>query len=248
MKKIMMLLIVAVFMLGVAGNAMASFQDGELIRVVYSTNNGQGSEFATDLGAIGSYTDPSQITAPITVTAGAFTPGSVGQTDFSNMYVGYFIYDWTGANGHAWTSGPAGVNGFNGSNLSVFQGGAFTAASLWGSTGHTTFSNAESNASSYYNNLGPLNGGQGMMGGFLKSSADMKLDALNAGGAGYVDQVLYYYGSDPSLGGTPTAVAMLRTSADGSTTLSAATPIPAAVYLFGSGLMGLVGLRRKMSA
>ena len=36
------------------------------------------------------------------------------------------------------------------------------------------------------------------------------------------------------------------TVADAPTPASSSTPIPAAVYLFGSGLMGLVGMRRKM--
>ncbi len=91
------------------------------------------------------------------------------------------------------------------------------------------------------------------MGGYLNinghAGLEANLSALNTVG-GYVDQYLYYYGSNPDLGGQGTAVAKIRTNADGSTTLSslAPTPIPAAIYLFGSGLVGLVGMRRKMSA
>jgi hypothetical protein len=47
-------------------------------------------------------------------------------------------------------------------------------------------------------------------------------------------------------------VATIRTYADGTTQLNptsvAQTPVPAAVYLLGSGLLGLVGIRRKMAA
>ena len=45
----------------------------------------------------------------------------------------------------------------------------------------------------------------------------------------------------------------LTTNTDGTTTVNyvaptAATPIPAAAWLLGSGLMGLFGMRRKMKA
>jgi hypothetical protein len=70
---------------------------------------------------------------------------------------------------------------------------------------------------------------------------------------GYVDHTLYYYGSPSGASGASTglAVATIRTYADGATQLNprvAATPVPAAVYLLGSGLLGLVGIRRKMAA
>jgi hypothetical protein len=42
-----------------------------------------------------------------------------------------------------------------------------------------------------------------------------------------------------------TSVAQIITNNDGSTTVVTATPIPAAFYLMGSGLLGLVGLRRR---
>jgi hypothetical protein len=69
--------------------------------------------------------------------------------------------------------------------------------------------------------------------------------------AGFVDQKLYYYGNMGSLTGAKTGVqiATIRTYADGHTELNpSAVPIPAAAYLFGTGLLGLVGIRRKMAA
>jgi hypothetical protein len=43
-------------------------------------------------------------------------------------------------------------------------------------------------------------------------------------------------------------VATIRTLADGTSTINpSAVPVPAAVYLLGSGLLGLVGLRRRIS-
>jgi len=41
---------------------------------------------------------------------------------------------------------------------------------------------------------------------------------------------------------------MIRTFADGSTQVSAPVPVPAAIWLLGSGLIGLVGIRRRMTA
>jgi hypothetical protein len=89
------------------------------------------------------------------------------------------------------------------------------------------------------------------MGGYLDvtktgNSAEANLAALST--TGYVDQVLYSYGSDPDSGNAGVQVATIHTTAAGSTVTPTNTPIPAAAYLFGTGLMGLVGLRRKMSA
>jgi hypothetical protein len=92
--------------------------------------------------------------------------------------------------------------------------------------------------------------GDNKLRGFVPAgNAATSLAALST--AGFVDQVLYYYGSPTGISGTSTGVnvSVLRTFADGSTQLNpSAVPIPAAVYLFGSGLLGLAGIRRKMAA
>ncbi len=106
MKKIMMLLMIAVLMLGVSGNAMAYFEQGDLVRVVFSTINGTGTEYATDLGLYNNLTSVSPFST-VNLNTSNFTAASVGQANFTNTRVAYFIFDNTmnGGNGGAWTSG-----------------------------------------------------------------------------------------------------------------------------------------------
>jgi hypothetical protein len=93
--------------------------------------------------------------------------------------------------------------------------------------------------------LNPL----GTFRGFLSANNGVaNLADLNT--VGYVEQYLYYYG-DPNTVAPGVPLMKLTTNADGTTTASAASavvPIPAAVYLLGSGLLGLVGIRRRMAA
>jgi hypothetical protein len=249
MKKIMMLLIAVVMLFSVTGQAMAAFNEGDLIRVVYS-GTGAGTEYATDLGA---FSASAPLASNVAFNADTFNLSSLGSgATWANTNVAYFILSNTanGTNGAAYASGPAGAGNINpyafwgsfspaaGSTLDTYRGAA---------VGNNA-TVAQTFTYSYWN---MMNGGGtmiGTMGNYLASGdAEKNLAAL--GSSSYVDQVLYYYGSDPSLGAQGTNLATIRTFANGSTELVAqATPIPAAIYLFGSGLMGLVGLRRKTVA
>jgi hypothetical protein len=81
---------------------------------------------------------------------------------------------------------------------------------------------------------------------------------------GYVDQLLYFFdynGSLSDVAGTPLAIIRTFLTSDGSTVNTAGTliatelraldaapvPVPAAVWLLGTGLIGLVGIRRRKS-
>jgi hypothetical protein len=87
------------------------------------------------------------------------------------------------------------------------------------------------------------NSNRGGMGGFIVSGS-----AVANLGSGAVTQYLYYYADGGTVTGSP--VAMITTNADGSTTISGipSVPVPAAVWLLGSGLMSLVGIRRRTTA
>ena len=89
-------------------------------------------------------------------------------------------------------------------------------------------------------------------GGFIplmSPGGEMNLAALST--VGFVDQTLYFFDSPQSaLFGVATVT--LRTMADGSTIINpgsaSAVPIPPSVLLLGSGLLGMIGIRRKISA
>jgi hypothetical protein len=255
MKRILMLMMVALVMFGVSGQAMASFNDGDLLRVVYQ-GAGAGQEYVTDLGAFSTLTSPITSNNPLT-GQDTFSLSSVGAGSWSNVQVAYFIVDLAGngGTGAVWTSG--GVNGgyHNSGALASFTGAGAVTYNSWqtNSGGANSLAQSQSVFGSYWNWLNNAQSGApdiGGMGSYLltpASSAEANL--ANLATTGYVDQVLYYYGSNPDGTARGTALGTIRTmlNGTGSTQLLASTPIPAAAYLFGSGLLGMFGLRRKMA-
>jgi hypothetical protein len=96
-----------------------------------------------------------------------------------------------------------------------------------------------------------LDGGGTKIGTFnaFVSSGNGEVSLANlATTGGSVTQYLYYYpNSSSNSGGSGLQVAELVTT-DGVTTITsvpATVPVPATFLLFGSGLLGLVGIRRK---
>lgn len=249
MKKIMMLLIVAVLMLGVSGQAMAAFTQGDLIQVVYQ--KGGSMEVATDLGAFSATTLAS---APqnVALTANPFPVAGSGVFSgaaASDLQIAYYVVG-PGATTF-WTSGPEA-----GQTSGARQGTAVqtmnTVNGKYASLGGSQVTLAQSDGQSYYS-LGDKGGnGVGGFAGFIPANnGEQNLGALAT--VGYVDSYLYYYATP----GATTAkagvqVATIRSYADGTSIINptsvSQTPIPAAVYLLGSGLLGFVGIRRKMAA
>jgi hypothetical protein len=242
-KKIMMLLAVTMLLLGVSGQAMAAFENGDLIRVVYS-GTGSGIEYATDLGNFASLTSPGS--APIILNTNNFNLSSFGGATFDQMYVAYFMVTTTGGQ-QVWTSGPStGETGGGRNGYSKISSPANTVTGAYqvagGGAANATLSQSDPN--SYWNNLNAGGSTTGLMKGFITvGNADQSLAALST--TGYVDQVLYYY-STPGSAHDGVGVVSLRTYADGHTGLNtSAVPVPPSVLLLGSGLLGLVGIGRK---
>ncbi len=250
MKKIMMLLMVAVLMMGFSSKAMAAFTNGDLIRVVYQDNG--SVEVATDLGA---FSQTSPITSNIVYSANPFSTSTFG-TGFADLYVGYYVYNGSSTTG--WTSGLAGqtaaARGGSAFASNAASVNSYYQALAGGASGASQATGSESTTGSYVNNMdkGVNNGTNGLMGGLFAAgnsanNADTSLAAL--GTVGYVDSVLNYYSS--LNGGTGLNIATIQTLSNGTTQLISnvsSVPIPAAIYLLGSGLVGLVGMRRKMAA
>lgn len=250
MKKILMLMIVAVLMLGVSGQAMAAFTDGDLVRVVFSTNG--VNEVATDLGSVAAITVPDSNT--IIWNANNFNLASLGGTaDASNSYAVYFSIGTTASMGknQVWASGPAGGQIVTKNAFSLFNTNSHSVMGNYqvAGGGASQVTMAMSDANSFWTRLASGGAGVGQL-GTLISANNAAVSLASLGSIGYADQILYYYGTLGGLGNVAGVnVSDLKTYADGHSALNGpTTPIPAAVYLFGSGLMGLVGLRRKMAA
>jgi len=250
-------MMVALVMFGVSGQAMASFNDGDLLRVVY-TGSGSGTEYITDLGNFSTLTSP--ITSNNTLAGtDTFSLASVGASSWANVQIAYFIVNTAGngGTGAVWTSGGTNGGNTNAGALASFTGAGALTYNSWqtNSAGANSLTESQASGVSYWTWLNNAQSGApdiGGMAGYLKtpgSTAEANLGNLAT--AGYVDQVLYYYGATPDSGLRGTAVATIRTLLNGTGStqlLASAVPIPAAAYLFGSGLLGMFGLRRKMAA
>jgi hypothetical protein len=158
----------------------------------------------------------------------------------SGLSVGYFVFNTTGTAGY-WLVSTDESGLTSNANTKISSTGSFTNVinyykGLAGS-GSVAIGSA-GNDNSYYGNL------QAGFSGVTGVAGEVTLPS-----SGSVDQYLYYFTySNGSTTGTE--VADIRTFADGHTEIIpvSSVPIPAAVWLLGSGLIGLVGIRRRETA
>jgi hypothetical protein len=231
-------IITAVLITLSSSSVFAAFGDMELIRIYYDRN---GSEIATDLGNINSIlANPNSSTFA----------GTFGALNLSTSYVVYFALNRS--TNELWASGstetPSMING--GSSILTLKSGATMVYGNYNNIaqGGSTATGLASAIGSYKNKLSSIQGG---LGNTISASTRMSTEAsladiLNTP----VTQTLYYWTNGLttiSSEKTGIAVATITTYADASSTLipTSVTPIPPAFLLMGSGLVGLVGLRRK---
>lgn len=253
-KKFLVLAAAFMLMFSFAGQAMAAFTAGELIRVVY-VSAGAGNEVATDMGAFNTYKTSSAWTTDTPYTTNDISlSSSFSGYGYGDLYVAYFVRVTAG--NQVWISGTPATQ----FNIANHQSSLTNLASTenWYGTLTNASSGQVTGSSSYTNSYWKLldNGktsAAGTFNGFIAGGGEINLAALASGG--YVDQYLYYYSSSViNSNGSGVAIADLRTYLDANGKIATeiipinSTPIPAAVWLLGSGLIGLVGIRRRAEA
>jgi hypothetical protein len=273
MKKFLVVFAALLLMMGLAGQAKAAYwQEGDLIRVVYDApaDGASAYEQVTDLGSISSisnnptaYTD----TAGYNLNTTFSRSGMSGATN-GYVYVGYFAENGSAPGNpnplQFWTSGTANGHetnsGYNGA-VSII-GGAYNVVheySMYAYGGYAQHSWQISGANlavpfsdneSYYFALDGNGTVTGSFGYWYASGPGDGEKALPLNG-GQITQSLYDWqnpGVKQTIGGSLYVYTTVDAAGDVATSFGpegSAAPIPPSVLLFGSGLLGLIGIGRK---
>lgn len=237
MKKLTMLLVAAALLSCVSGRAAAYFEEGHLIQVVYE--RGGTKEIVTDLG-LWNYTSPSGV--PVQTKATNINLADLGATSWENVFVAYFMRYNVGGNNFVWVSGDTtGTQQGKGSagNALISKIGSLAGANL--QTGSARNVNLQSDPNSFAS----LFGTDGTYFNFLTTATgEANLAALATGGS--VTQYLYYYNAPTNSRQTYNGTPILVMNSFAAKTDISPVPIPATAYLLGAGLLGLIGIRRRM--
>lgn len=239
-RKLATVLAAAAFVVSMAGSALAYFEENTLTRVVWNTTTSSTTEQHVDLGNIFTLTGVGYNATLATGDAGwddLFSPGTTTKV----VYFGQDIIS-----GNFWVSAPQGSTlNIAISQLTNLQSKIDKIQSNDGrkySTVDGTVAEAlilKTDPNSYKSIMGT---------GGKMSSFNISVEATLTAAA---TQSLYFFDIVNNVF-TGKEVATITTNLDGSTTIRSlaenpAVPIPAAAYLLGSGLLGLIGLRRRMN-
>ncbi|AJY71974.1 hypothetical protein RW64_16580 [Geobacter sulfurreducens] len=250
-KKMITLLAGALMTIAMAANASAYFEQGNLIRVVYDRT--LMTEVATDLGSISSILPAAGGSVVLGGGTNSYLGGALAGSSMANLNVAYFTVNV--ANKDLWlSSSNAAQNLTSSTSWVASSGGIASVLNRYLPFNNQTQTLSMSDASSYWNKLDGNGTRIGNFNTFLLAGAGEKNLAVLATG-GTVAQNLFFW-DNPNIASGVTGAKLditIETLADGSTRISStqeppsSVPVPAAAYLLGSGLLGLVGIRRKMN-
>lgn len=238
MKKLFAILAAAMLVVGVAGNAMAVFELGntQLVAYVEADNSSlpvgtAGNEVHFDLGA-GLFDLTTDLDTGITLA-------DLGATSWDDVYVGIV--------GGGYDSGFMYVDPIFSSDTA-----SFTASSSLVSQYQSALFNMSSVTGpkdaiqpkvtgTYYANMLLGGTGAGTYAGLVTASSDFGAETQMNGGL--AEAAMYSFDADGT--GAITELLAFNFDTTGSTLVLTQVPVPAAVWLLGSGLLGLIGIRRR---
>ncbi len=258
MKKVLSVAVLSLCVLGTAASASAYFDPGTLTQVVYQevdAINFGTVEYGTDLGNVKTF-DVSTASNYLAAPVGNVTKGNL---NWSDLRLAYFASNYNGTSSGFYfaTTSPI-VTGASIKQITPFDSAAD--ATYWhydniNSSGTQTVLSTPADLNSYDTTMNGLSKGPGQYAGLNSPAPELgeaNLGALDT--QDYVDMYLYKVGYDGGWkvipGNGTDYVAKMQFNADGSTIInptSSPVPVPTSVLLFGSGLLGLFGFRRKES-
>lgn len=237
MKKLFAILAAAMLVVGVAGQALAAFELGNFHLVAYVASGEPvdtvGNEVHFDLGA-GLFDASTPIDTGITLD-------TLGATSWDEVVVGIAGGGYTPEFGddRAYFSSDTDDFTVSTGTYSMFQSAGLNISSFF--TGSIETVQSKATGTWYANMIGSGTTAGTYASMVAASSSSFGAEALMNGGL--VDAAIYSFdGFDIN---TLTMDYAFKFDTTGDTLVVSAVPVPAAVLLLGSGLLGLIGIRRR---
>ena len=254
MKKLVAAGVSGLLMLGVASQASASFNQGDLIMSVYDTT--LNTEIGVDLGSMSTISADIKSGGSTTLATGLSFTGFTSSdgigiySDNSNpnsqSWEGWFAVKTSNYSGSSINKYNTNATTFSNSYQTIIQGYNFAP----NVTSATTAQEAATFADSY-KMLMDFTTPAGYAG--VNKTANLQ-GLLPTTAGSYTDMYLYHFDSNSNNNivlADPTYDAVIRLTSDGTVILNPGqsnVPVPGAVWLLGSGLAGLAGIRRRKNS
>jgi hypothetical protein len=242
MKKLLSMGVAMALMLGIVGQAVAYFDPfgDALVQVVYKEGDVQ---VAYDLGSAASLTTGAMMKPAGSIALSDFA----APVDWADLRIGYYAANNIAPSGDVYfaTTGSSAPS-VKGTYYGPFMNMAFGLNSSLQSFGSAKVKTSITDPAGYGMKMNQNSNIPGHYAGFNADWEDGEASLAELASGGYVDMYLWHFTS----GGEGKAVfegcvGTLTVSADGSTTFKP-VPLPASVLLLGSGVLGLIGMRRKI--